>query len=62
MTNSAKIAKKNKSNKNQDLQSKAFRENGTHYKITGQERIPVKITISIRENSDARVFLAPFLC
>ena len=26
-----------------------FRENGTHYKITGQERIPVKITISIRK-------------
>ena len=26
-----------------------YSENGTHYKITGQERIPVKITISIRE-------------
>ena len=34
-----------------------FRENGTHYKITGQELIPVKIW----RNSDARVLLAPFL-
>ena len=34
-----------------------FRANGTHYKITGQELIPVKIWI----NSDARVFLAPFV-
>ena len=34
-----------------------FRENGTHYKITGQERTPVKIW----RNSDARVLLAPFL-
>ena len=34
-----------------------FSENETHYKITGQERIPVKIW----RNSDARVLLAPFL-
>ena len=34
-----------------------FRERGTHYKITGQELIPVKIWRS----SDARVLLAPFL-
>ena len=34
-----------------------FRENGTHYKITGQERISVKIW----RNSEARVLLAPFL-
>ena len=34
-----------------------FSENGTHYKITGQELIPVKIW----RNSDERVLLAPFL-
>ena len=34
-----------------------FRENGTHYKITGQERISVKIW----RNGEARVLLAPFL-
>ena len=34
-----------------------FSESGTHYKITGQERIPVKIW----RNSDERVLLAPFL-
>ena len=35
--------------------------NALQIKITGQDRIPVKITISIRKNSDARMFLAPFL-
>ena len=38
-----------------------FRENGTHYKITGQERIPVKITISIREKQWCAGILGPFL-
>ena len=38
-----------------------FRENGTHYKITGQERIPVKITISIREKQWCAGVLGPFL-
>ena len=35
--------------------------NALQIKITGQHGIPVKITISIRKNSDARMFLAPFL-
>ena len=34
-----------------------FSENGTHYKITWQELIPVKIW----RNSEARMLLAPFL-
>ena len=38
-----------------------FRENGTHYKITGQERIPVEITISIREKQWCAGVLGPFL-
>ena len=38
-----------------------FRENGTYYKITGQERIPVKITITIREKQWCAGVLGPFL-
>ena len=38
-----------------------FRESGTHYKITGQERIPVKITITIREKQWCVGVLGPFL-
>ena len=38
-----------------------FRENVTHYKITGQERIPVETTISIRGKQWCAGVLGPFL-